>query len=116
MKTAEAPVVRTTVNESSEVDSATERAARLGDLTLSNADGVTFIVNDFGGQRAFQPLQHLLLSRYGVYVIVFDMQKMIVGCDRTHGMTTTEDTVRKQDIRIYVLDGAAIVDKLSLGL
>jgi surface protein len=34
---------------------------------------ILFSVWDFGGQRAFQSFQHVFFSRYGVYVVVFDL-------------------------------------------
>jgi len=48
----------------------------LSGVTASEANALTFSCWDFGGQRVFQTLQHLFLSRYGVYVIAFDLVKL----------------------------------------
>lgn len=38
---------------------------------------ISFTVWDYGGQEVFYALHHLFLTKYGVYVIVFDMRELI---------------------------------------
>ena len=38
------------------------------------ADRITFALWDYGGQHVFYALHHILLSRLGVHVCVFDME------------------------------------------
>ena len=52
----------------------------LGDSLLINSK-ILFSIFDFGGQSVFNIIHHLFLTRYGVYLIVFDMQ-LILGADR----------------------------------
>lgn len=72
----------TQVNSTVQIDSKEETAKSKEDFQiLSNAEAgaLTFSCWDFGGQRVFQSVQHLLLSRLGVYALVFDMRKLVVG-------------------------------------
>lgn len=46
------------------------------------SDSVIAAFWDYGGQDVFLPLHHLLLSRYGVYVLVFDMSDFEGGDER----------------------------------
>ena len=60
-----------------------ESANPLGDFSLNfesgEAEALAFSVWDYGGQRVFQTVQHLFLSRYGVYVLAFDLTKLRGG-------------------------------------
>jgi len=38
---------------------------------------IAFTVWDYGGQKVFYSLHHLFLTKYGVYVLVFDMREML---------------------------------------
>ena len=43
--------------------------------SLEDMKSVKFTIWDFGGQRVFYSLHHLFLTRYGVYLVVFDLKK-----------------------------------------
>jgi len=48
-------------------------------LILKEKDNVSLIISfwDFGGQRVFYSLHHIFLTRYGIYLVVFDMRKIL---------------------------------------
>lgn len=41
------------------------------------ADAINFSVWDYGGQKVFDTLHHLFLTRYGVYPLLFNMQWLV---------------------------------------
>jgi len=43
----------------------------------SGTDSLSLTFWDFGGQRVFYAMHHLFLTRYGVYLVVFDMTKVL---------------------------------------
>ena len=44
---------------------------------LSNDSGIKMTIWDYGGQAVFYTLHHLFLSRFGVYLLVFDLRKLV---------------------------------------
>lgn len=40
-------------------------------------DGVALTIWDYGGQDVFHALHHLFLTQYGIYMLVFDMRKLL---------------------------------------
>ena len=48
-------------------------------------DGVALTIWDYGGQDVFHALHHLFLTQYGIYMLVFDMRKLLSGSDETKG-------------------------------
>lgn len=42
---------------------------------------LTFTIWDYGGQSVFYTLHHLFLTKYGVYIIVFDLSTFLEGRD-----------------------------------
>ena len=46
------------------------------DANAHSKSKVNFSIWDLGGQRVFYALHHVFLSRYGVYLTVFDMRKL----------------------------------------
>ena len=72
----------------------TDVARRFKDRLISKAiqDGddqddenkLTFTIWDYGGQTVFYTLHHLFLTKYGVYLIVFDLSKFLGSYDDAH--------------------------------
>ncbi|GFH61885.1 hypothetical protein CTEN210_18361 [Chaetoceros tenuissimus] len=56
-----------------------EVAQKIKDMDLMNKDGksIRFTIYDNGGQRVFRCIQNLLLSREGIFVVVFDIMKLL---------------------------------------
>lgn len=100
---------------SSAVDFSGETVSNLGSFGFgsSDADAVTFSCWDYGGQRVFQTVQHMFLSRLGVYVIAFDMRKLIVGCPLTASTTTNEAVVHSSIV--YLRFWFQQISMLALG-
>lgn len=48
-------------------------------------DSVSISIWDFGGQRVFQTLHHLFLTRYGVYLLVFSMREAQKDFEKCRG-------------------------------
>jgi len=48
-----------------------------GEVALGEDDHLTLAVFDFGGQRIFQCMQNLFLSRFGVYAVVFNLEDFL---------------------------------------
>ena len=44
---------------------------------------LTFTIWDYGGQTVFYTFHHLFLTKYGVYLIVFDLSTLLDGSDLT---------------------------------
>lgn len=42
----------------------------------SNVDAIKMTIWDYGGQAVFYTLHHLFLSKFGVYLLVFDLRKL----------------------------------------
>ena len=90
MNAEERKVVPVEVNTESEKSSDQERkteksiegidlcllSSYLGDIKIRDCS-LVFSLFDFGGQRVFEVLHHLFLTSYGVYVIVFRMDRVI---------------------------------------
>mmetsp|Transcript_9115 Transcript_9115/g.10493 ORF Transcript_9115/g.10493 Transcript_9115/m.10493 type:complete len:956 (+) Transcript_9115:224-3091(+) len=64
----------------------TDVARRFGNKLLNQAihdesyddpDKLTFTIWDYGGQTVFYTLHHLFLTKYGVYLLVFDLNKVL---------------------------------------
>ena len=72
----------------------TDVARRFKDRLISKAiqhgdeeddeNKLTFTIWDYGGQTVFYTLHHLFLTKYGVYLIVFDMSKFLGKYDDAH--------------------------------
>eukprot|EP00924_Labyrinthula_sp_SR-Ha-C_P005202 snap_masked-scaffold_1-processed-gene-24.59-mRNA-1 protein AED:0.33 eAED:0.33 QI:0/-1/0/1/-1/1/1/0/1058 len=63
-------------------DSATVRKYAIPDNFIlaqdaQNEKTVSFNIFDFGGQAVFYPLHHLFLSNFGIYVVVFNIQRVL---------------------------------------
>lgn len=43
----------------------------------SGLDDINFTIWDYGGQTVFYTLHHLFLTRYGIYMLAFDMREVI---------------------------------------
>ena len=57
-----------------------DKAEAKGELDLfteSDGDRIVFSVWDNGGQRIFQTVQHLLMSRLGVFIVVFNLVDLV---------------------------------------
>ena len=46
-------------------------------------DGVALTIWDYGGQDVFHALHHLFLTQYGIYMLVFDMRKLLLDTKET---------------------------------
>ena len=46
-------------------------------------DAIRMSIWDYGGQMVFYTLHHLFLTQYGVYLIVFNMQKLLDSVDES---------------------------------
>jgi len=46
-------------------------------LASENSDSVSFTIWDYGGQHVFYTLHHLFLTKYGTYLLVFDMRQFL---------------------------------------
>jgi len=44
---------------------------------LANFKDIHFMMWDYGGQEVFYALHHIFLTKYGLYLAVFDMQKLL---------------------------------------
>lgn len=42
-----------------------------------NEESISFSIYDYGGQQVFYNFHHLFLTKYGVYLVVFDMRKVL---------------------------------------
>ena len=69
-------VTKAVVVEKTEEVASSKGIFNLG-FNKSEAEALAFSVWDYGGQRVFQNVQHLFLSRYGVYVLAFDLTKLV---------------------------------------
>eukprot|EP00511_Aplanochytrium_stocchinoi_P003789 CAMPEP_0204824340 /NCGR_PEP_ID=MMETSP1346-20131115/2366_1 /ASSEMBLY_ACC=CAM_ASM_000771 /TAXON_ID=215587 /ORGANISM="Aplanochytrium stocchinoi, Strain GSBS06" /LENGTH=963 /DNA_ID=CAMNT_0051951435 /DNA_START=109 /DNA_END=3000 /DNA_ORIENTATION=+ len=49
---------------------------QINDESYEDPDKLTFTIWDYGGQTVFYTLHHLFLTKYGVYLLVFDMNKV----------------------------------------
>ena len=53
-----------------------------GEMNIENllkvSDSLKLGVWDYGGQEIFYAIHHLFLTRFGVYLVLFDMQKLLV--------------------------------------
>lgn len=47
------------------------------------SDSIRMSIWDFGGQTVFYTLHHLFLTRYGIYLLVFDMRQMLQDAKET---------------------------------
>jgi len=72
--------------EGDEQEEEEDRAERLEDLAieLGEHDHLSLSVFDFGGQRIFQCMQNLFLSRFGVYAVAFNLEDMLRSSSRPY--------------------------------
>jgi len=59
----------------------------------NEAPPLTLMFYDFGGQAVFHTLHHLFLTRYGVYLVIFDMRKLL-NDEKTKAMEEIEFWLR----------------------
>jgi hypothetical protein len=57
---------------------------------IGTASKLVMSVFDFGGQSVFNVIHHLFLTRYGVYVLVFDMQSLLSEVTRNSAIDTLQ--------------------------
>ena len=58
-----------------------EVAERFDEALITEAgyteESISFSIYDYGGQKVFYNFHHLFLTKYGVYLVVFDMRKFV---------------------------------------
>jgi len=79
-KTRKSTASKTTTEESTNTEAVdeTDTAQKHAEFDLNvNDDTIRYSIYDNGGQRVFRSVQHLLLSRNGIYVVVFNIAKLV---------------------------------------
>lgn len=69
----------------SEID---DIANNLGNINLKSSDGksVRFTIYDNGGQKVFRCIQNLFLKREGIYIVVFDIMRLVDNQSRNEAL------------------------------